>query len=443
MSAAAPVRALLSFVLLPILLAAGAGTALSQDVTAFAQLPPWNGPPLTLAEALREGLEANASLGLARARVAPLGERSAQERSLMPPRIEAQVWQLPVTTLNPANADMYMFMLEQEIPGRGKRALRAANAEQELAVAWAEFDTQRLAVAGEIRRAYVMLALARRDLLAAFDTGRALEELVDLAQTTYATGGGTQVAVVKALLEVTRLQERTALLAGEERMGLARLNTLLGRAPDSAVGSLEEPRPDIATAGRTDPAAVPVDRHPEVRTAHAAASGAQSAFTLAEQERRPDWMVQGGYMLTPGEAGAWTARVGITWPTAPWARRRLDASVAEAARRRDAAGAAIAAAESRVRLMIAEAAARADAAAARLTLMRSALVPQAEHLVEATRLAFANAQGSMSDALEARLLLLQAQLDEARAIRELELARADLTTAVGDEPVPAGARTEN
>ena len=48
-------------------------------------------------------------------------------------------------------------------------------------------------------------------------------------------------------------------------------------------------------------------------------SQAQSAFTLAEQERRPDWMVQGGYMLTPGEAGAWTARVGMTWPTAPWA----------------------------------------------------------------------------------------------------------------------------
>ena len=43
----------------------------------------------------------------------------------------------------------------------------------------------------------------------------------------------------------------------------------------------------------------------------------------------------------------------------------------------------------------------------------------------------------MGDALEARLLLLQAQLDEARAIRELELARADLATAVGEDPLAA------
>ena len=98
----------------------------------------------------------------------------------MPPRVEAQIWQLPVTTLNPAKADMYMFMLEQEFPGPGKRGLRAANAERELAVASAEFETQRLEMAGAIRRAYVTLALARRDLLAAFDTGRALEQLVDL-----------------------------------------------------------------------------------------------------------------------------------------------------------------------------------------------------------------------------------------------------------------------
>ena len=207
------------------------------------------------------------------------------------------------------------------------------------------------------------LALARRDLLAAFETGRALEQLVELAQTTYATGSGSQVAVVRALLEVSRLQERIALLAGEERMGVARLNTLLGRRPDGAIGSLEEPRADIED-GRRGATSVDgaVDRHPSVRAARAAVSQTQSAFTLAEQERRPDWMVQGGYMLTPGEAGAWTARVGITWPTAPWSRRRLDASIAEAARRRDAAAAAVAAAESRVRLMVAEAAARVDAA---------------------------------------------------------------------------------
>ena len=156
-------------------------------------------------------------------------------------------------------------------------------------------------------------------------------------------------------------------------------------------------------------------------------------MAVAQQERRPDWLLQGGYMLLPGEAGAWTGRVGMTWPTAPWARTRLSAGIAEAGKRRDAAAAGISAAESRVRLMIAEAAARVDATSARLAVLRGTLVPQAEHLVDATRVAFENAQGSLSDALEARLLLLEAQLDEARAIREAALARTDLDTAIGDD----------
>lgn len=39
---------------------------------------------------------------------------------------EAQIWQWPLNTLNPANTDMYMFMVTQDLPGRGKRDLRAA-----------------------------------------------------------------------------------------------------------------------------------------------------------------------------------------------------------------------------------------------------------------------------------------------------------------------------
>jgi outer membrane protein TolC len=68
-------------------------------------------------------------------------------------------------------------------------------------------------------------------------------------------------------------------------------------------------------------------------------------------------------------------------------------------------------------------------------------MPQAQHLVDATRVAFENAQGSLGDALDARLLLLEAQLDEARAIREVELARADLESALGVGPALSVMRT--
>ena len=146
-----------------VLLLASAVGAAAQGVSAFAHAPAWNGPPLGLADALRDALDRNPGLVAARAAVAPLAERPAQEGSLTPPRLDAQIWQWPLTTLNPANVDMYMFMLEQELPGRGKRARRVANAEKELALADADVNMRRLAVAADVRRAYVTLALARRD----------------------------------------------------------------------------------------------------------------------------------------------------------------------------------------------------------------------------------------------------------------------------------------
>jgi outer membrane protein, heavy metal efflux system len=415
-----------------LLISAGCADGADAQVTSlFATAPAWQGPPLALAEALQLALDANPELLSAKANAAPLAERPAQARSLEPPRLEAQIWQWPVTTIDPGRVDMYMFMIEQDLPGRGKRELRAAAAQKELATAVADVDVRRLATLGEVRRAYLTLALARRDLVAAYETGRALEGLADAAQTMYAAGGGSQQGVVKALLEASRVQERMAVLAGEERAGAARLNSLLGRAADTPIGPLDDPAPEqwrAPSGARTTDA---LARHPEVRAADASVEQAESALAVATRERSPDWMVQGGYMLMPGEAGAWTARVGLTWPSAPWARTRLDASIAEAARRRDAAVAAVTAAHSRVRAMAAEASARADAASARVAVLRGTLVPQARHLVEATRVAFENGQGSLAEALDAQLMLLEAQLDEARAMRELELARVDLETALG------------
>ena len=398
---------------------------------AAAEVPPeWPGPPLSLRVALEQALTNNADLRLARAEAAPLSDRPAQEQSLMPPRVEAQVWQWPVTTIDPRETDMYMFMLEQDFPGRGKRARRVEVARRAIAAADAAVEARRLQVAGAVRQAYARLALARRDVRSAREIAGGLDGLVAASQTTYAAGGGSQALVVRAMLAVSRVRERLATLEGDARAAAAQLNTLMGRAPTQAIGALDEPPGQIAATARAADD-VEVGRHPEVLAARAVVAQAESQVAAARQERRPDWMVQGGYMLMPGEAGAWSARVGVTWPSAPWTKGRVTAAVAEAEKRRDAAEAALAAVEARLRQAYEEATARVAAAGSRLHALRTAVLPQARHLVDATRVAFESGQGSLADALEAQQMLLEAGLDDARAVHELELARADLDTAAG------------
>ncbi len=97
--------------------------------------PPTSAPPLSLTDALREAVEKNPDLAALKQDVTVVRQRPRQERFLAPPMAEAQVWQWPVNTLNPNNVGMYMFMVAQELPGRGKRDVRAALAEKDVALA--------------------------------------------------------------------------------------------------------------------------------------------------------------------------------------------------------------------------------------------------------------------------------------------------------------------
>ena len=122
-------------------------------------------------------------------------------------------------------------------------------------------------------------------------------------------------------------------------------------------------------------------------------------------------------MLLPGDAGAWTARAGITWPNAPWSRGRLDAAIEAQAKRVEAARSRIGVVSSQLRRSIREAVVRLNAAERQLRLIESTVLPQIDHAFELTRLAYAAGDGAFADMLDARRVFLSTQLEllEARA----------------------------
>src|SRR5256885_801818 len=96
------------------------------------------GPPVTLRSLLGEALEKNPELAALRDQIAVARQRPLQERGLPPPMAEAQIWQWPINTFNPADTNMYMFMVGQDLPGRGKRDARAAVAQRDIDLAGAD-----------------------------------------------------------------------------------------------------------------------------------------------------------------------------------------------------------------------------------------------------------------------------------------------------------------
>jgi outer membrane protein TolC len=223
--------------------------------------------------------------------------------------------------------------------------------------------------------------------------------VAEAATARYAAGRGAQQDVLRALTERVRVEEQRVMAAELGRLAEARLNSLMQRGLDEAIGALDEPPADLDV----EPAAVlearALDGHADLRQVDRDTAAADAGIEAALAERGRDYLVAGGFMVMPDETNAWTARVGVSWPSAPWARGRLDAMTREAEARRAATLAERRSAERRVRLAVHEARTRAESAQRRL--------------------------------LEAQREWVAARLDLAAATADRQRAAADLVEALG------------
>jgi cobalt-zinc-cadmium efflux system outer membrane protein len=385
-------------------------------------------PVLTLRAAVDEALGRNPELLALRQEYEAVHAVPETERHLMPPMAEVQIWGWPMTTFNPARTDMYMFMGEQELPGRGKRAARVVVAEREADMSRQQIAVRANQIVSDVKQAYIDLLFTRET----FETyARQIELLQDLAETAtsrYAAGEGPQHHTVATIVELAQLE--SVRIAADERAQTAeaRLNGLLGRPVSQLVEPLDAV---VAAVAPADAEQLALARHPEVAMVAAAIAKEEAELSRLRGERRPDYVVGGGYMLQPGEAGAWTARAGMTWPNAPWSRRRLSAEIDVQTKRVEAAKARRAVVATQLRQAVREAVVRLSAAERQVRLIESTVLPQIEHAFELSRLAYATGEGAFTEVLDARRLLLSTQVEYVHARANLARARAALDTAAG------------
>ena len=398
--------------------------------------------PLTLNAALDEALQRNPDLVALRREYEAALAVPAASRYLDPPSFEAQIWGWPVTTLNPIRTDSYMLTMEQMLPGRGKRAAREAVAGLDADVRRREITVRANDMLDEVRQAFAGLQLARDSLVIYERQVPVLRDLAEAATLRYASGHGEQHDTVTPLVELTRLQSDAITWRTRAKMEEVRLNALLGRSVDLPVEPL---LPLVVTAIPFDAVNAALERHPAMALAATEVAREEAELRRLQGERRPDFVVGGGYMLMPGDAGAWTARAGITWPNAPWSRKRLDAGIEAQARRVFAATARRDAIVSGIRRGVQEAQVQIQAARERADLISTTLLPHVEHALEVSQAGYRTGRAEFADVIDAQRMVLEVgvQYVEARSAVSLALARLDLAMgSVREEPPRAPEGTQ-
>ena len=390
-------------------------------------------PPLSLSQAVNEAIERNPELLALRAQAGVHRTGPEQQRSLPPPMLEAQAWQWPVNTLNPARTDMFMFMLTQDLPGRGKRATRAALAEKDVGLAENAVVARTREIVAQVKVAYADVYVARKADEIDRSAADLLRDLADVAQAKYETGRISQQDVLKPIVELSHLHEELIKITQQGSAARARLNALMHRRPDGPIGELAEAKEMDLTASSRELQDLAVQQHPELRAARLRVDRAGAALAVTRLERKPDFSIQGGYMLLPRDTDAWTGRIGITWPGAPWAKKGIAARVAQDTASVAASMADEAVVENAVRLAVEDAYVRAKSAQQRAALLRTTILPQSQQTLDISRIAYQANKVEFLAMLDNQRMLLDARLSYYRALAEQDQALADLERAIGGD----------
>jgi outer membrane protein TolC len=394
------------------------------------------GPPLTLREAVDEAFAKNLDLIALRRQLETMRLRPAQERFLAPPMLEAQIWQWPLNTINPWNTNMYMFMVSQEIPGRGKRALRTAVAEKDATLADIDVAVRARQIIDEVKQSYADLFIARQAIDIHLASADLLRQFADVSQLKYTTGRISQQDVLKAVLELSRLHDDLIKFQQQADLARVRLNVLLNRAPDAPIGPLAAGSETILNATLQDLQRLAAEQQPELRLAQVQVEQAEAQLAVTKSDYKPDFSVTGGYLLMPNQTDAWLGKIGVTWPRAPWSRGRIDARVAEADAAIETAKARQRSMEAMVRLAVQQAYVRVKAAEQRAALLRTTILPQSRQTLDVSRVGYQTDRVEFLALLDSERTLLDAQLEYFRAISDQQQALADLERALGTDLSP-------
>jgi outer membrane protein TolC len=235
--------------------------------------------------------------------------------------------------------------------------------------------------------------------------------------------------VLRAQLEVARLDGERRALVAETRAAEAMVNTSLARAIDAAIPELDAAVPDDGPPLAAQVTGAALDRRPELRAGRAEIARSEAEVSVMQSMYAPMAMVRTGPSYTMSDGAGWMVMVGVSIPL--W-RGKLRAGVAEARAMVDMANADLEAMGRMVGGQAAVARERVIAAQERYLALRDSIVPRAKQAIAATLNAYAANQTPLVSTLDAAQALWSAQRDLVMARAELGRAWARLRRMTGE-----------
>jgi outer membrane protein, heavy metal efflux system len=379
--------------------------------------------PLRFGDVIRVAGERRDEIAAARARTRAGEARPAIVSALEDPMLSPSLDHLPFML---GGADV-SFTIEQRIPLSGVRTHRRASALADVDRLRAETNRATLDVGLQAANAFLMLHERRRTEALVAEQLTFARDVVTAANARYASGTARQSDVLRAEVEVARLEAVARGLVSEVRAAEAMLNTSLALDADRPVPplvplALVQPPPSWSAIKAA------LASRPELGVGRAEIARAEAEIQVMRDMYRPMATIRTGPSYTMADGGGWMAMVGLSLPI--W-RGKLRAGVAEAQAMRAMSAADL---QAMTRMIEGEAAVAVNqlhAARDRQAALTSDVLPRARMAIDPAVAGYTSGQLPLVSVIEAVQALWLVQADLITADTELGLAWARLGRAIG------------
>lgn len=362
-------------------------------------------------------------------------ERVPQVKSLPDPRFNYAYFIRKVETR--AGPQRQKFGLAQTFPWFGKLSLKGSAAMEAAKIEKEKYEAAKLKLFYRLKNAYYEYYYLARSISVTRENLKLLEDLENIARTKYSTGIGSFSDIIKAQVELGKLEDRLSTLNDLREPVVAKLNAALNR-PDKAFLPWPTSIP-IKRLHFSDQELLSLlkEINPELKAKDSLASKEKVGIDLAEKNYFPDLTVGVEWIDTEEALKSGTEDSGKDPVIAMFSVNLPIWHGKYRAAKREARARYVAVQKERMdreNNLIADlkmALYRFRDAERKIHLYRDVLIPKAEQSFKSNLQSFETGAGTFLDLIDTQRTLLEFQLSYERAVANRQQRLAELEAIVG------------
>ena len=391
--------------------------------------------PLTIAEAEKLALASEPGQQALRARAAALEEQAVVAGALPDPMLRVGLNNYPIesggfTTEGMTNVGA---VYRQAFPRGDTRSLNNRKFTRLAEAQMQEADARGDDVLAATRIAWLDLYYWSKARELVRESRPFFDDLATITRSLYAVGRRNQQDVLRAELELSRLDDRLIDIERQQLRARAQLREWIGEdAGRRVAGKLPRwddapPLEDLIAALR---------EHPALQAADARIAAQDTGVEIAEQRSKPGWALDVGYSYRNGSLPSGDPRsdfvtVGVTVDLPFFRKKSGDSPLSPALQERSAARADKQRMQRSLESRLAAEYARWQELSRRLALYEERILVQANDHAQASLLAYQNDRGDFADVMRGYIDDLNTRIDYVRLNVEREQAYAVLANLGG------------